>query len=93
MGTYTIGYEGKAPEARPNNGRMDKRIRVKAARGGVATVGETQAYIKERFGSVRREKHTDGFLAISSPARTCECGGCCTYVGGYICPRCGEDNG
>lgn len=85
MKSEIIGADGHV-EARPyEKGSEQRRIRTK--KGTV-----TQKEFLEHIRSTRyaREVHSDGFLAIASPARECECGGCAVRSDGYVCPRCGE---
>jgi len=90
--TEVIGYEGSRPQVnRKDHPEIDYKIRGKKTRG--ATQGEFLNHWRSGWGKTNREVHSDGFLAISNEARECKCGGCCTRQDGYVCPRCGENNG
>jgi len=67
----------------------DPKFRLK--NGKMAKHSEYLDHMRRRK-SATWEVHSDGFLAIASPARECVCGGCCTRADGYRCPRCGRQN-
>lgn len=71
--------------ARPYEPDPHRKMTV---RGKTVTEGEFLSHI--RTTKYAREIHSDGFLAITNPARTCSCGGCAVASDGYICPRCGR---
>jgi len=89
-----ISYEGQAPT--PKRQQFDEAFRrqpLRSKRVKGATRGEFIDYQRELSQRGPREVHSDGFLAVTHPARTCPqrgCGGCATHSDGFLCPRCGQ---
>lgn len=91
MKSEIIGYDGVRPQVNPNEGRPERR-KLLSKRYGYKNATHKDFLDHIRTKRYAREVHSDGFLAISDPARECECGGACIAIDGYICPRCGKQN-